>query len=85
MADDCKQWMQRIHATLFHQGVPSLACYLLSPAGCQGVHVALAQIARLDVELASLRPELVAFGRRQLGCRALQVHYGIGALLSVAI
>ena len=98
LADERKQWMQRIHAVLFHQGVPALACYLLnpdghahlraaqlSPAGYQTVQVALGQIARLDVELAALRAELVGFGRRQPGCRAIQTHYGIGALLSVAI
>ena len=98
LADERKGWMQRIHATLFHQGAPALACYLLngdgrahlaaaelSSAGRQSVQVALGQIARLDVEIDSLRAELTGFGRRQAGCRAIQVHYGIGALLSVAI
>jgi transposase len=98
LADERKQWMQRIHAALFHQGVPALACYLLnpdghahlqaaqlSPAGNQTVQVALGQIARLDIEISSLRAELVGFGRRQSGCRAIQAHYGIGPLLSVAI
>ena len=98
LADERKGWMQRIHATLFHQGVPGLACHLLdfdgqahldkaelNPAGRQLVEVALRQIDHLEAELSRLRTELVAFGRRQVGCRAIQSHYGIGALLSVAI
>lgn len=96
--DERKGWMQRIHATLFHQGAPAVACYLLapegrsrlaaadlSPAGRQTVGVALEQIAGLDAQLVSLRAELVGFGRHQAGCRAIQAHYGIGSLLSVAI
>ena len=47
--------------------------------------MALRQIERLDTELARLRGDLVGFGHHQMGCRALQGHYGIGALLSVAI
>jgi Transposase and inactivated derivatives len=97
LADERKGWMQRVHATLFHQGVPALPKLLsgegrlrlekadLSPAGRQAVEVALRQIDGLNDELARLRAELVGFGRRQRGCRAIQSHYGIGALLSVAI
>jgi len=98
LADERRGWMQRIRATVFHQGVPALACHLLdadgqahlekaelSPAGRESVEVALRQIDRLDTELSALRHELVAFGQHQLGCRALQSHYGVGALLSVAI
>jgi transposase len=39
----------------------------------------------LDRELITLRAEIVAFGRRQPGCQALQNEYGIGALTSVVI
>jgi transposase len=98
LADERRAWMQRIRATLFHQGVPALACHLLdadgqahleradlSPSGRESVEVALRQIDRLDTELARLRGDLVAFGHHQIGCRALQGHYGIGGLLSVAI
>ena len=98
LADERRAWMQRIRATLFHQGVPALACHLLdadgqahlekadlSSSGRESVEVALGQIERLDAELARLRADLVGFGHHQLGCRALQGHYGIGALLSVAI
>jgi len=98
LADERRAWMQRIRATLFHQGVPALACHLLdadgqahleradlSSSGREAVAVVLDQIDRLDTELGRLRGDLVAFGRRQIGCRALQGHYGIGALLSVAV
>jgi transposase len=98
LADERRAWLQRIRATLFHHGVPALACHLggadgqaylaraeLSPSGREAVTVALGQIERLDTELARLRADLVSFGRHQVGCRALQGHYGIGAFLSVAI
>ncbi len=97
LADERKGWMQRVHATLFHQGAPAQADLVsaesharleeaeLSRAGRQAVDVALRQIEQLDDELGPLPCELVAFGRRQTGCRAIQGHYGIGALLSVAI
>lgn len=98
LADERRGWMQRIRATLFHQGVPALACHLLdmdgqahleaaelSSSGRQAVEVALRQIEHLEGELSALRRELVAFAHHQMGCRALQGHYGIGALLSVAI
>ena len=64
-------WVQRIHATLFHQGVPSLAGRLsappawarlsrgeelgLSPAGAQAVAVALGRIDDLDAQITPLR------------------------------
>lgn len=97
LADERKGWMQRVHATLFHQGAPALADLVsaeghagleeaeLGRAGRQAVDVALRQIEHLDDELGPLRCELVGFGRRQTGCRAIQGHYGIGALVSVAI
>lgn len=66
-------------------GVRHLEQADLSGAGRQAVEVALRQIAHLDAELKSLRGQLVDFGRRQPGCRAIQAHYGIGALLSAAI
>jgi transposase len=81
-------WAQRIHATLFHQGVPSLAGRLsdpqaravlrrgeeigLSPAGAQAVAVALRRIDDLEAELGPVHAQIAAFARRQLGCEALQ-------------
>jgi transposase len=94
--DERKAWLQRAHATLFHQGAPAgslrgpeaqarMQAAELSPAGRQALVTALAQAARLEDEQARVRAELVAFGRRQAGCQAIRAHYGIGPLLSVAI
>jgi len=90
-------WQQRVHATLFHLGVPAQTRLFdgdpgglarleaLSPATRQATAVALRMIDALDRELSALRAELVAFGRRQPGCRELQHEYGIGALTAVVI
>jgi transposase len=91
-------WLQRVHATLFHQGVPviaklttpegaeRLAAADLSAAGRQAVAVGLRQIQRLSGEMAPLREQLADLSARQVGCRALrETHYGVGALTSVAI
>jgi len=90
-------WQQRVHATLFHLGVPAQTRLFdcdpgglarleaLSPATRQTTAVALRMIDALDRELSALRAELVAFGRRQPGCRELQHEYGIGALTAVVI
>lgn len=97
LMDERRAWQQRIHAQLFHQGCApvrglltdtgraALAAAELSPAGRQMVDTALAAIDHLTDLILPLRAELVAFARRQTGCRALQAHYGIGALCSVVI
>lgn len=80
-------WAQRIHATLFHQGVPGLAGRLsdpqvrallehgedigLSPAGAQAVAAALRRMDDLDAALAPVHAQIAAFSRRQPGCKAL--------------
>jgi transposase len=80
-------WAQRIHATLFHQGVPSLAGRIfgpaaratlargedigLSPAGARAVTVALGRIDDLDAQITPLRRQIASFARRQPGCQAL--------------
>ena len=69
LADERRGWMQRIRATLFHHGVPALACHLLdadgqahleqaelSSSGRQAVEVALRQIEHLEVELPRCTP-----------------------------
>jgi transposase len=90
--------LQRVHATLFHHGVPAERNLLapdrrqrlqrgvgLSPAARQQVTVALRLLDHLDAELDLLRGELVGFARRQVGCRALDALYGIGPITAVAI
>jgi len=91
-------WLQRVQATLYHQGVPVIASLTsaagqarlataeLLPAGREAVEVGLRQLDRLTGELDPLRAELARFSRRQPGCRALRTtHFGIGPITSVAI
>lgn len=97
LVDQRTAWSQRIQATLFHQGAPALSSLRdararailpganLTPAGRQAVAVGLRQIEAINADLEPLKDELARFSRRQLGCRALQAHYGVGPLFSVAI
>jgi transposase len=98
LLDEHTAWLQRIHASLFHHGVPAQRNLLapdrrarlargtgLSPAAHQLVMVALRTLDHLDAELDLLRAELVGFARRQPGCRALDELYGIGPVTAVAI
>ncbi len=97
LAEERKAWLQRLHANLFQQGVAleanprtvegqaQVGRSELTRAGRQVLDVAVRQINRVTDELALLRKELVRFGERQLGCRALQSQYGVGSLLAVAI
>jgi hypothetical protein len=72
LADEHTAWLQRIHATVFHHGVPAERNLLapqrrgrlergagLSPAAHQQVTVALRMLDHLDAELDRLRAELV--------------------------
>lgn len=98
LMEERRAWQQRIHAQLFHQGCPpikallteagraALAAAELSTAGRQWVDTALRRIDSLTGEIEPLREQLVAFARRQPGCRALQArHYGVGWLCAVII
>jgi transposase len=95
LMDERRAWQQRIHAQLFHQGVPApgrnllslegrerLAKAALSPAGRQIVEVGLSAIDHLTGLILPLRDELRAFAPRQPGCRALMGVYGIGPLIA---
>jgi transposase len=92
-------WVQRVHATLFHHGVPVIEGALstqegrarleagegLSPAARQTVGVALRVADALATELDALHKELDQFARHQPGCRALAAQYGVGPITSTAI
>ena len=82
LRDEHTVWVQRIHATLFHQGVPGLgtggvaspagrvrlqAGEGLSAAGRQAVTVALRVLAALDTELDALHRQIRAFAHRPAG------------------
>lgn len=97
LVDERTAWQQRIHAQLFHHGMPRSSGLLAKQRRAQLAKLELPQAARLQLEvafalidgineqLAPLEAELRSFARRQAGCRALMRHYGIGELTSVAI
>ncbi len=97
LMDERRAWQQRIHAQLFHQGVPVVRGLLtaegraalgqaeLSAAGRRMVSTALAAIDALTELIVPLRAKLQAIGARQPGARALMAHYGIGALSAAII
>ncbi len=97
LSEQRSEWQQRIQATLYHHGCPRrrelttgegrewLAAQPLPAAAGAQVTVALAMIDALEVQIAPLDKELRAYARRQAGCQALMVHYGIGPLVAVTI
>jgi transposase len=99
LIDQRTAWQQRIHAALFHHGLPRPTQALLSPAtrawlgvvalppaSRQALAVALRQIDRLDAEGDPIDQWLGVLARRQPGCRALiAAHYGIGAITAPTI
>ena len=99
LVDQRTAWQQRIHAALFHHGLPRPTQELLSrasrawleqvtmpPASRQALAVALRQIDGLDAELDPIDQWLRALARRQAGCRARMSHHdGIGAITAPTI
>jgi transposase len=86
-----------MQAVLYHHGVPSrswlmtaasrawLAQLELPQTAREQIMIALAMIDAHDTQLVPLDQELREYARRQLGCRALMRHYGIGPLTSITI
>ena len=101
LVDQRTEWLQRIHAILFHHGVPvqpgrlarlegehareQLADLDLPAIAQQQITVALGIIEHLNGVLHDLDLELERFARRQAGCKALMGHYGIGPCVATAI
>ena len=99
LIDERSNWVQRLHALCYHQGVPApgnvssrvvrhwvLVDAELSPAGRALAAVSYQMIDAINTQLIPLRGELAKFARRQSGCRALMdAHYGIGAICATAI
>jgi hypothetical protein len=101
MVDERKEWLQRIHAVLFHHGVPvaagslgrlegeraaaQLAEHDLPAIAERQITVALGIIGHLNREIHALDLELERFARRQPGCVALMKLYGVGPCVSTAI
>ena len=92
LMDERRAWQQRIHAQLFHQGVPAVKGLLtsdgrvalskaeLSPAGVQMVETAVATVESLTLQIMPLRAQLQTIGANQPGVLALTQQYGIGLL-----
>ena len=97
LVDERTAWQQRIHALLFHHGVPrppalltregraTLAALELPPRRARRSTVALAMIDACEAQLAPLDRELARYARHQAGCRALMGMFGVGTLISAAI
>lgn len=97
LMDERRAWQQRIHAQLFHQGVPpvkglltkdgraALAAAELSPAGRQMIDTALRAVDALTAQITPLRVQLTRIGARQPGARALLANYGIGPLCAAIV
>jgi transposase len=98
LVDQRTEWQQRMHAQLFHQGVPPglklwsrsgrarLDDVELSPAGRRVIDTGIRMLDYLDAEISPLDRELSWLARRQPGCRALRDKlYGVGFMTAAAI
>jgi transposase len=97
LSEQRSEWQQRIQAVLYHHGCPQRRSLLtgegrewlqaqpLPAAAREQLTVALRLIDALERQLAPIDRELRAYARRQVGCRALMAHYGIGELTAVTI
>jgi len=97
--DQRTEWQQRIHAVLFHHGLPKPPHALTSKAGQAWLqHVDLPTPSRLlvvtglgeigagDARVAPIDRWLAAYARRQPGCRALVDQlYGVGVVTAPTI
>jgi transposase len=97
LMDQRTGWHQRIHAVLYHHGLPErswllaeqgrawLARLELPAVARQAVDLALRTIDFLDGEVDQLDATLARIARGQPGCQALMGRYGIGWLTAVSI
>jgi transposase len=98
LVDERGEWQQRIHALLFHHGVPPgiklhtvagrarLAEVAVPPSARTVIDAGLSTIDHLDARLRPLDRRIRAISSRQPGCRTLRSElYGVGSLISLAI
>lgn len=98
LADEAQAWRQRIQATLFHVGQPSLpdgvkgeaardwlAGREMPAAATERIEIALRMIEACEAQARPLKNELRRFSRRDPACRALMGHHGIGELTAPVI
>jgi hypothetical protein len=92
------EWQQRMHAVLYHHGVPHsrklltlanrerIAALQLPSAAREQLTIALEMIDAIELQVAPVDLALRAYARQHLGCRTLiEEIYGVGPLTSVAI
>jgi transposase len=101
LVDQRTQWCQRVHAELFHHGLPVAEHAIrsaktraaltspdlpVSPVARERIATAYTMIAATDAALDAVYAEIVPFARRQPACKALRRdHFGIGPLSAVAV
>jgi|SRR5215207_783472 len=97
LVDERTAFLQRIHAQLFHHGHLQERNLLgqdrrarleeleLPEAARKSIDLCLRMIDHINEELLPIEEEIRSFAKRQVGCKALMSHYGIGELTSVAI
>jgi transposase len=92
------EWQQRMHAVLYHHGVPHarklltlanrerIAALELPAAAREQLTIALEMIDAIDTQIGPVDLALRAYAHKQPGCRTLiDEIYGIGPLTSVTI
>ena len=97
LVSERSSWLHRVSAVIFHQGArlqnplnkekgrKEAQELDLSPAACELIAIANAMVRALDAQIEPLERELRAYANSQPACQALQGHFGIGPVLSVAI
>jgi transposase len=97
LTDQRRGWSQRIHATLFHQGVPvipnlstragqaAVGAAEVSETGRQCLEVARRMIEAIDAQRKPLLREITWYARHQTGCKILMSFHGIGPIFAAAI
>jgi transposase len=90
-------WLRRMHAQLFHHGLPVppdlqskagreyLEKATLPPAGRQVLDIGCLMLDRLDEQLETIDAELIPLARRLYGCQVLCRQWGIGPVLAATI
>jgi transposase len=92
------EWQRRMHAVLYHHGVPQsrklltlekrewIAGLKLPAAAREQLTIALEMIDAIEIQLGPFDLSLRAYARKQPGCRTLiDEIYGVGELTSVTI
>ena len=92
------EWQQRMHAVLYHHGVPHarklltlahrerIAALKLPAAAREQLTIALEMLDAIELQVGPVDLALRAYARQHPGCRTLiEEIYGVGPLTSVAI